>query len=273
MPITVTSLHIYPVKSLRGLSLARTVVLPHGFVGDRRWMLTDTGGCFLTQREVRDLASIEARITTAGLELCHADAGAISVVEPDAGAPLATVTVWRHTGPARRAAPKSEAWLSRVLGRAVHLVFMHDPTSRPVSPDYGRAGDHVSFADGYPVLVTNTASLDAIIAAGSGTHTMRQFRPSLVVTGAPAWAEDSWQVIRIGAVTLRIVKPCERCVVTTLDPDSGHQLSETEPLRTLGRIHRGADGRILFGQNAIPEGIGTIAVGDVVEVLQQSRSA
>jgi len=139
---------------------------------------------------------------------------------------------------------------------------------RPVDADYGRDGDQVSFADGFPLLVTVVESLDALNRALASPVTMARFRPNLVIAGAPgAFAEDGWQALRIGDVTLRVVKPCTRCVITTQDPDSGEVVTKMEPLRTLmamGRVMPGPRPEPIFGQNAIPDGAGTIAVGDAV---------
>ena len=149
---------------------------------------------------------------------------------------------------------------------------MHDVRGRPSSSSAAQPGDHVSFADGWPLLLASTASLENLNERGMSAHTMRQFRPNLVVTGSVPWVEDTWRVIRIGRVTLRISKPCERCVVTTLDPETGVQLSPHEPLRTLGAFHRASDGGICFGQNVAPRTLGTIAVGDAVEILEAGAS-
>jgi uncharacterized protein len=277
MVISVTGLEAYPVKSLRGHNLERADVRAEGFAGDRRWMLVDANNRFLTQRELPAMATLDVLQLPGALEIVHADAGHIHVTEPGSDAAIADVVVWRDTVKARRASPDAEAWLSGVLGRNVRLVHMHDVRARPSSSSAALPGDHVSFADGFPILITSTASLENLNERGQrglgvSGHIMRQFRANLVVSGAPPWAEDTWQRIRIGTVTLRIAKPCARCVITTLDPETGMQLSPEEPLRTLGKFHRAADGGIIFGQNAVAQSFGTIAVGDPIEVLEAGRS-
>ncbi len=269
MPITVASLHAYPVKSLRGHDLLRADVRHEGLAGDRRWLIVDANNRFLTQREVRAMATLDVAQTAGGIEIAHADAGRMAVAEPGADAPVSDVVVWRDTVKARHASLAVDAWLSGVLGRTVRLVHMHDGTARPSSSSSALPGEHVSFADGFPMLVASTSSLDNLNARGMSGHIMRQFRPNIVVSGAEPWAEDTWRTIRIGAVTLRIAKPCARCVVTTLDPETGVQLSPNEPLQTLSAFHRAADGGIIFGQNAVALGLGlgVIAVGDPVEIL------
>jgi hypothetical protein len=147
-------------------------------------------------------------------------------------------------------------WFARALGRAVQLVCMPDDSERPVDPAYARAGDIVNFADGYPLLVVNRASLEPL-----GASDVRRFRPNLVVDGAPPWAEDEWRALRIGALTLRTPKPCARCTIPGVDPDTA--AITKEPLRTLAKL-RTRDHETYFGINAIPDGEGTIAVGDEV---------
>jgi uncharacterized protein len=270
--IWIESLHTYPVKSLRGCDMQFAGVCGEGLSGDRRWLIVDNAGRFQTQRELRTMAQVLARDVPGGLELSHADAGAIRIEYPPAAPEVCEVVVWRDTVQARRADIAAGLWLSTLLGREVQLVHMHDVRARPSSSVIAVPGDYVSFADGWPILIANKASLGDLNGRGAGGHSMRQFRPNIVVSGADAWAEDTWRIIRCGEVTLRIVKPCERCVVTTLDPDSGTQRSTEEPLRTLGSFHRDETGGICFGQNAAASTLGRIKVGDFVEILESGPS-
>jgi uncharacterized protein len=230
MVITVAALSAYPVKSLRGHDLPRADVRAEGFAGDRRWMLVDTNNRFLTQRELPLMATLDVRQLPGAIDIIHADAGHIRVAEPGSDAAIAEVVVWRDTVKARRASSEADAWLSAVLGREVRLVHMQDVRARPSSSSAAQPGDHVSFADGFPILIASTSSLVNLnergrLGVGKSGHIMRQFRPNLVVSGAAPWAEDTWRCIRIGSVTMRIAKPCARCVITTLDPETGVQLS------------------------------------------------
>jgi uncharacterized protein YcbX len=182
------------------------------------------------------------------------------------------VTVWKFTGPASLVGADVDDWLTEALDRKVRLVWLDDPTRRAVNPVYGRPEDRVSFADGYPVLLANAASLadlnDRIAESGSleGPLPMTRFRPNVVISGAPAWVEDAWTGgrVRIGAVTFRVPKPCDRCVVTTTDQETGER--GREPLRTLARF-RNVDQGLLFATNLIPDNLGEIAVGDEVVPL------
>jgi hypothetical protein len=166
----------------------------------------------------------------------------------------------------------AHAWCAGYLGADVRLVHLDDPaTRRPVDPDFALPGETVSLADGYPLLVTTLASLDALNSllaqgdhADEGPLPMNRFRPNMVVAGTEAWAEDQWSRIAVGEVVFRVARPCGRCVVTTTDQDSGAR--GREPLHTLAR-HRRRDGQLVFGQNLVPLGTGTIRVGDPVRVL------
>ena len=170
------------------------------------------------------------------------------------------------------AAADAAEWLAEVLGRSAELVYLADPTVRPTNPAFSRPEDRVNFADAYPVLLTTESSLAALngwIADGPNGHQaplpMIRFRPNLVVDGSPAWVEDGWRRIRVGAAVFRVVKGCDRCVMTTVDPDTAQR--GREPIATLAR-HRRWDGNTWFGMNLITDTPGaTIAVGDEVEIL------
>jgi uncharacterized protein YcbX len=267
----VVALHRYPVKSLRGQALERATIGPRGIEGDRRWLVTDEGGRFLTRRELPQMALIDARPEGDGLRLAHPDLGDLRVERP-AETPETEVRVWRDAVAARPADPAAGAFLSAALGRPVRLMWQPEESIRPVDPDYATAADHVSFADGFPLLITGIASLAALNDRLDAPVEMARFRPNLVIDGIAAWGEDRWRRIRIGALMLRIVKPCSRCIMTTQDPLTGERAHGNDPLTTLRRMGRMAKGGIMFGQNAIPDGAGEIAVGDAVEVLEAGES-
>jgi hypothetical protein len=165
---------------------------------------------------------------------------------------------------AAEAEPAAHAWFSRYLGFDCRLVYMDEAAHRPVDPQYAPEGREVSFADGYPLLLTAEASLADLNARLDAPVPMNRFRPNLVVAGGMAFAEDGWSRVRIGAVPFQVVKPCARCVVTTIDPQTAAQ--GKEPLRTLSRFRR-RQGKVFFGENLIPEQPGIVRVGDPVEVL------
>lgn len=264
----VASLHIYPVKGCHRIDVARAEVEPWGFAGDRRWLVVDEYGDAVTQRDLAAMTGVQPVLTDGGLILRTPGRPDLAVAAPVDGA-LTVVRVWSFTGKATLAGEAAYRWLSDVLGEPVRLVWLDDPTRRAVDPSYGRAEDRVSFADGYPVLLGNLASLrdlnDRIAESGSleGPLPMTRFRPNIVVEGAPAWVEDAWTGgrVRIGEVTFRVVKPCERCVVTTTDQETGEK--GKEPLRTLATF-RNVDHGLRFATNLIPDNVGTIHIGDEV---------
>jgi uncharacterized protein YcbX len=261
----------YSVKSLRGHSQQEAKLERVGLSGDRRWMIVDETGKFLTQRQYPKLAQIDAAPTAIGVSLQHGAFGAIDVEFPDERAPTETVVVWRDAVPAR-VAESAGPYLSAFLQKPVRLVYLHDLSERRVDPTFGGAEDRVSFADGFPLLITSTASLEDLNYRLDAPIAMDRFRPNLVVDGAPVWAEDTWRRLKIGGLSFRVVKPCSRCAIPTLDPLTGEALEGNEPLRALSAFHRAANGGIIFGQNAIPDEIGTLKVGDTVEVVETGPS-
>jgi uncharacterized protein len=283
MSIKLTDVWRYPVKSCRGERLAESAVEPWGLAGDRRWMIVDAGGVPVTGREYPPLVLVTPALEGDGIRLASPGLPDLTVPVPvpgpSAGSGLVPVNVWRSELDAALAGDEASEWLGKIVSEPVRLVYLDDPTRRPTNPDYSRPGDRVSFADGYPLLLTSTESLAAInewVAAGphaaEGPLPMTRFRPNVVVSGAPAWAEDGWRRVRIGDVAFRVSKGCDRCVFTTIDP--GTAVKGKEPLFTLAR-HRRWDGKVWFGVNLIPDELipdepgpgAVIRVGDPVEVL------
>jgi len=264
------SIHRYPVKGFRRLDHDAAVVEPWGLAGDRRWLVTDADGRMLTQREEPRFTQLQPSIVDGDLMLSAAGHADLHV--PAKAGELSEVTVWRTRVLLSRAGAAADTWLSAVLGREVRLMYLDEPTRRPVNPDYARPHDRVCLADGYPLLLANSASLDMVndwlVEDGSeeGPLPMTRFRPNVVVSGAPAFAEDDWvgRRLRIGTVPLRAPKPSDRCVVTTTDQETGER--GREPLRTLAR-HRRFGQALLFGLNLIPDGTGEIRAGDEVALL------
>jgi uncharacterized protein YcbX len=310
-PPSLASIHIYPLKAGRAVDLPESRVEPWGLAGDRRWLLVDESGRFVSQREEPALARVTVRYAAApgpeyvaaapgpeyiaarGLEYIAArgpdrpvwrapgSTGPISLsVEgwppltvpapsEDGGAEMLWVMVWSSKVRAATAGKNADDWFSDFLGRPVRLVHLDDPTRRQVDPEFGAPGDRVSFADGYPLLLTTTGSLDALgewlIEDGHPPVPMNRFRPNVVIAGTDPWAEDGWRRIQIGPVTFRLVKPCGRCVVTTTDQLTAQR--GRQPLQMLGRRRRFGQ-QLVFGQNMIPDGPGVIRVGDRVQILE-----
>lgn len=267
-----TSLARYPVKSCRGQQLAAATLEPWGLAGDRRWMVVDDAGAAITAREVHRLLLVRPELTEGGLHLSAPGLPALDVATAEA-TDRVVVDVWGSRVPAVAAAAAAHAWFSEVVGRSARLVYLDDPRARPTNPTRTRPDDRVSFADGYPLLLTTQESLDALnerIAEGrhaaEGPLPMTRFRPSVVVQGAPAWAEDDWRVIRISGVTFRAVKGCDRCVLTMLDPQTAAK--GMEPIATLARYRRW-DRKTWFGINLVPDTHERrgMRVGDEIEII------
>ena len=259
---TVSALYVYPIKSARGIRVPRAVVEARGLAGDRRWMLVDEARRFLSQRTHPRLASVDVRLTPEGLEVEAVGQGVLAIAEPDATAERLRVEIWKDALDVRAGPPEAHAWFSELLRTDVRLVYQPADVRRAVDPRYGAEGDHVSLADGYPLLLTTRASLGDLNARLARPIPMDRFRPNIVVDGTGAFDEDGWRAVQIGPVRFRVAKPCKRCVVITVDQAAGARQGK-EPLRTLAR-YRTRDGGVYFGQNLIPDVRGVICEGDAV---------
>lgn len=271
--IHVTGLFLYPVKSLRGFPVANASVDAQGFTGDRRFLVVDESGRFLTQRTVPKMAMISTSLAGGFLQLSADDSGSITVpTAHDPSAPLVAVSVWdQHDLLAEDCGNEVAAWLGGVLGAPCRLVRMGPAFLRPVLRGNPTPDDHFSFADGAPLLVTSTASLDElnrhIIGNGGDPVPMDRFRSNLILEGTEPFAEDRWTHLDIAGVRFRTSGPCERCLVTTTDQLTGQR--GKEPLKTLATFRKasGDSSSVLFGVNLIQESkSGLVSVGDPVSV-------
>lgn len=254
------SLHVYPIKGARAVGLARSDVLASGLRHDRRFMVVDAAGTFVSQRTHPRLALVGAEIRGETLALTT-DAGATEIpLAPRDGA-RRRVRIWDDECEAIVIEGDAPRLLSEHLGAPSSLVYMPDDVVRPVEAPHGRAGDRVGFADAYPVLLASLASLADLNARLDEPVPMTRFRPNLVVAGGDAYDEDRFDAIRVGALTFRMPKRCSRCQVTTVDQATA--AVGKEPLRTLAR-HRTEGNKVYFGQNLIPDSEGVVAVGDRV---------
>ena len=255
--------YVYPIKSCGGISLQSADLGATGLVHDRRWMLVDEGGGFVSQRRHPRMALISTRI--APDRLVVSAPGMPDLEVPLEGEPEGRidVEVW---GDAQRGAPVggyADRWFGRFLGVRCRLVRKPEDDVRPVDSAYARSGDQTSFADGFPLLLISEASLEDLNARLESPVPMNRFRPSLVVRGCGPHAEDGWEEVRVGEAVFRVAEPCARCAVTTVDQQTGER--GREPLRTLA-TYRKADGEVLFGRNLIHTSPGTLGVGDPVGV-------
>ncbi|MGH8063150.1 MAG: MOSC domain-containing protein, partial [Pseudoxanthomonas sp.] len=224
-----SSLYLYPIKSTAPLEVETARVEPRGLRNDRRWMVVDAAGRFITGRELPRLTLVRAQPIPDGLSLDAPGMPSLSVPFPQTEATV-SVNVWKSEVGAKPS-DAGDAWLSDFLQQPVQLVHMDASVSRPMTDVHSQAGDEVSFADAFPMLLITRAALDGLNARLAKPVSMLQFRPNLVVDGAPAHAEDGWKRIRIGEVEFDVAKPCTRCVFTTVDPLRGERDPEGEPLR------------------------------------------
>lgn len=268
---SLASLHIHPIKSCRGHAVEEAWLDRFGLIGDRRFLVVDERGQFLTQRAVPRLALIEPRLDGATLTLAAPGADRLTVsASATADAPRLDAVIWRDTVRAADLGGLAAEWLSAFLGRPARLVAMPPEFSRPIRKSTALPGDEAAFSDAYPLLVVSEASLadlnDRLGPAAAGLP-MDRFRPNLVVRDCPAFAEDAWRRIRIGDVVLRAAGPCARCIVTTTNQQTLER--GKEPLRTLAQYRRSAEGDVNFGQNYIHETkTGVLRVGAPIEVLE-----
>jgi len=264
-----SALYRYPLKSGAAEALDATGCDALGVDGDRRWMVVDAAsGKFVSQRQLPRMALLEAR-WSGDSALCLAAPGmeTLSVPLPGHDSDLRGVLIWRESLQAPDAGDAAAAWLSDFLGRGRRLV--HLPLSRGIQVDtgYAQPGELTAFTDGFPFLLIGQASLDDLSARVGQALDARRFRPNLIVAGAPAFAEDGWRRVRIGEMTFRVVKPCSRCIIPTIDPDSGEPRPDREPLATLMGYRKG-EGGVFFGQNLIAEAPGQLRLGMPVERLE-----
>lgn len=258
-----SGLFVYPIKACAGIALERAEVIERGLAGDRRYMLVDRNGKFITQRELPKLCLVSTGFDGDQLALSAPGVGGLSVPRSLDHGERVPFQVWSSQGHALRHGEGSR-WFSEFLGRETSLVYMPDDERRAVNPARARPDDVVSFADGYPLLLISEESLSDLNLRLDEPLEMRRFRPNLVIAGAQPYGEDHMTALRIGAVTFRGVKRCDRCSVTTVNPDTGER--GKEPLRTLAQ-YRQADGKVWFGMNLIHDHGGSLALGDDVEVL------
>lgn len=268
MGVALTQLYVYPIKSAGGVALEEARLDARGIAHDRRWMLVDASGRFMSQRKHPRMALVSTRLSAE-----HLTVGAPGMPElrlplrPEDRGERLVVGVWSDAVRAEPVGKEADEWFSGFLGVRCRLVRMPDDAVRPVDPRYAGPDDRVGFADGFPFLLVSEASLEDLGARLGRPVPVDRFRPNLVVSGAGAFAEDGWRRVRVGAdgVAFRVAKPCSRCSIVMTDQATGRR--DPDVLRTLAG-YRMAGGKVLFGQNLVHDGgtNGTLRVGDAVEV-------
>lgn len=264
--IKISELYIYPVKSMAGIAVKQVELSPFGFKHDRRWMVVDENGICITQREIHKMATIKTAIKENQLVLSHAD-DSIVVPNCDDTAKEIQVTVWNDTFNAQLVSSKVDDWLSQILAQPCHLVYMSNQVKRQVDTDFAPQGQHVSFADAYPILVISQASIDDLNAKLPEAIHINRFRPNLVVSGTQAFGEDNWSDLSINNIEFKAVKKCSRCIMPSVNQQTGIQ-DQVKMLATLN-TYRKQDKKIKFGQNLIYKDVNlingqTISCGDEV---------
>lgn len=264
----ISQISIYPIKSTAGITLSSTWVEELGLAFDRRFVIADDEGQFISARTHPKLCLVQANLTSTGLILTAPEMPNIAVDYHRFNSTYTSVTVWKDTISAQQCDDKVNQWFSLFLNQACQLLFFGEHSQRFVKNRTSQVG----FADGYPLLLISQASLDDLnnkIVDAKQPMLMSQFRPNIVVDDCEAFAEDSWQRIRIGEVEFEITKPCTRCIFTTVNPVTAEKHSQQEPLNTLKHYRQLDKGDILFGQNLVALNKGQIKQGDKIEILSK----
>jgi uncharacterized protein len=247
---SVTGLHVYPVKSTRGIARARVSLTATGFEWDRQWMIVNANGVFLSQRSHPQLARIVPDLTPSALVLTAPRLPALSV-PLDAGGARTAVRIFDDACVGLDQGSEAREWLSSALGEATRLVRVAPDMGRVANPKFaGATPAPIGFPDGYPVLVCNEASLEDLNERLPERIPMERFRPNLVLRGLPAWAEDRIGTLSLGAVILRLVKPCVRCTIPSIDQQSGEPSTDPTPALKTFRFSKALRG-VMFGENAV----------------------
>jgi hypothetical protein len=272
-----SAINIYPVKSIAGISLPVSRVENTGLAFDRCFVITDLAGMFITGRTHPKIALITCSLTLQGLVLNAPSMPALTVNYQDFSRHYENIQVWNDTISAQYCSVLMDAWISEYLDTPCQIVYFGEDSTRPVKRYENDSNVKLSFADGYPLMVISHASLDDLNQRLSANNqlpvSMAQFRPNLVVNNTAAFAEDGWKKIRIGEVVFEIVKPCSRCIFTTVDPQTAQKHQQQEPLNTLKQYRFDTDKKeVMFGQNLVALNQGMIRVGDKIEVLSTQKA-
>ncbi|WP_207535410.1 MOSC domain-containing protein [Desertivirga arenae] len=267
--MNIQDLFIYPIKSLGGIRIQRGKALQKGFEHDRRFMLVDEEGRFITQRVEHKLALLQTTVTDQSILVKNKLTGDSIDVPFYTTREEITVSVWDDFVPAVTSTAALDEWFSEYLKKPVKLVYQPEDFRRSVDERYAKNGEQVSFADAFPFLLIGQGSLDDLNVRLNNPVPMNRFRPNIVVAETQPYEEDTWDEIQIGEVRFLVAKPCARCVLTTVDQETA--IKGKEPLATLAK-YRTVNGKVMFGQNLIALNEGIIKVGDTVQVLSRKDS-
>jgi uncharacterized protein len=261
--IVLSDIYVYPVKSLAGIRVTSWTVVETGLKYDRKWMLIDSEQHFLSQRHLPCMALIKTALTETKLILSAPNMDDLYLsLEPTTG-DIINSTIWHDQVDTITISAEADEWFSRFLDVECRLVYQPDGAIRPVNPAFAKPEDQTALSDGFPFLLLSENSLVALNQAMQLNLAMVRFRPNLVVSGCVSYAEDFWREITIGNIGFRLPKPCSRCAVPTIDPETGK--IGKEPLTTLNRLRKWQN-KVYFGQNALHNQYGVLSVGDSVQI-------
>jgi len=269
MTIRIESLWIHPIKSCAAVRVERIELDDLGAVGDRRWMVVAAGsGAMVTQRTHPVMAMVAPVVRPDGLRLRDRNGRRhdLDVAFPGPGAATIDSVVWHDRVRGRDGGDQAAAWMSDALQAPVRLIHFDATAPRPLDPTFSPPDRHTGFADGFPLLVLSAAAVGSLNNHLAAPVDARRFRANVVLSGCGAHAEDGWQRIVVNDVVLDLVKPCERCSVPGVDPDSGTPDKVT--VKAMATIRRGEDGAVYYGMNAIHGGPGWLQSGAAVTVVQ-----
>ena len=269
--ITISELYYYPIKSCQAVRTSNLVIDDRGPNYDRRWMIVDPEGKFITQRQTPILSQFSVSIKAGGthsIVITAPNGQTIEVSVPEGDqCEKKMVTVWKDQCAALVAPKEVCEWLSIQLNVTCELVYMPQDSIRYVDSNYNLNQSIVSFSDGFPFLLISQASLETLNKQSQVTLESLRFRPNIVISGAKAFEEDTWRKVKVGSVVFDVVKPCSRCVIPSINLNTGEK--QREVLLTL-KEQRFLGGAIYFGQNLIHQQQGEISEGDEVVVIEQS---
>lgn len=267
--IEVSQLFIYPIKSSAGVSLTSATIAPGGFLGDRCYVITRLDGSFITGRTHPNITAITSQYHDNILSLKYPDRPVLRLDPTLFTDQYSPTTLWNDNVMGQNCGPEADQWISEVLGEPLKLIYFGKESQRPVT---GHESYQVSFADGFPYLLIGDNSLDHLNQRLPAPISMQHFRPNITLSGSLPFAEDEWATIRIGEVIFDLVKPCGRCVFTTVNPYTHMFDKASEPLKTLATYRKLPDGSdVTFGENLLAVNTGTIRVGDCVEIIKTHK--
>jgi hypothetical protein len=275
--LKLSEIYIYPIKSLGGILLESANITTRGLENDRRFMLVDENGRFLSQREYPQLAIFKTEIEGEFLKITNKKDGRslkifLQYSQNPQNSQSITVQIWDDETSAIEISSEATNWFTQALGIPARLVYMPDESKRKTDAQYSLTGEEItSFSDGYPILIIGQSSLDDLNNRLGNPVNINRFRPNFVFTNGVPFEEDAWHEFTIGNVRFFGVKPCARCVMTTIDQETGETKGK-EPLLTLNK-YRKAGNKILFGQNVLISQLGTVSVGDDVRILSRKKLA